>query len=1813
MTLSWKKLSAPLAIIILFALAKLGPGDVNAAGVDCAADTAVPAFLSEGGMDPNLLLLIDNSASMYDLAYVDDQKYCFDDSFDENTNYAGYFDRGTWYYYDFTTSQFKETGSWSEAHTIWSSAIKEEVYHRPGVVHYGLDDIEGDGDGIMDFVSVIMATGNFLNWVMASKMDIEKEILTGGKFETTGTYGAPNDRLVMESRGCLNSRLVKQIALDTQCTENGDTGSCQLTMAVRPPQEPEYDEWQAGVNYAIGDKVKDLGMIWRAVGTTGPSTGTNVEDDTGTIWQQFSPWAAGTYYPANSIVKSQKGTLYITANGGTAAGSSLVEDTQINDWVQYNVTQIEIMPTTLTGYDNTACAEAIEGIQSGSLGLGTLKGKISDCMGYNNPNQTPIQHSNGAFSQAIQTCWWINQHGMSEEDKVLHVQSLQNQCEGIYGENIDPWDITTDYLGYVCYGVWDSDQDQQQGYIGRCWSPGEGAEKVCSHWWNPNKCAPFVKPDPECCKDWEYIGGTDPGWDAAGYDSIDDCVATAIQDYCGTMEVTEVVDPTDQASDTEEFWNIPAVLIDSGVLAQVGEPLGVMDGFIEQQGDPPEGLLQEFVGDIRTGAMTFNFDGSATECYEVNQISTIDYTCDDPGIRDGGKVITEIGKSASHTIELVNALNGIKATSWTPMAESIFNAIGYYTQRDDMRLHDDDFPIGEGHSPITDWCQANNILIITDGASTADLNSTVSTFVSLEGQSDADEMDFVNNDPSDPVACGGLYGSTLMDDLTYYGRRGEDIFLQGEEVEFKNQNIATHIVVAGSQRSTGEDECSPDVALAAAAYGGGTSLYQASDPSELETQLRAAFAAIRGGAASASAATVISSSRWGEGAVYQAIFWSSRERPGEEENDIEWIGEVHALFIDSKGNMYEDTNHDHKLDPYIDSNNNNILDGDEYGDRNVVLYYNEGSSATMGCYGQLDEYGICIGESVPFDKVNYLWSAADWLSEIPPARGYTWTDILYNRESIHPDESNYYDYLSYQKKRMIFTWIDFNNDGVVDRDPENAGNDEMQDFIPHEDTGEEDYWSTRVTLADPPDSSSRGPVPLDFGVATDDEVNEIIKYVRGLDDNASDPYDYTEYTNLRSRRWTVYNEEGSPETVTWRLGDVVHSTPTAVTRPVEAYYLIYSDITYARFVAEYTNRRHMIYFGANDGMLHAVNGGFYNSALKKFCISKDCNYEMEYDAPALGAEMWAYVPYNMLPHLKCLMDPLYEGNRHKYFVDLRPRIFDVQIWPVKYLGDEDYDGVHVGGWGTILVGGMRFGGSKLYPDVFDVDGTAGADYPHDNRIFTSAYFVFDITDPERPPELLGEFTQYGGGVDLGYTTVIPTAVPMKAGPEENDPTKWYLILGSGPTEINGESNQQGKIAVIDLEQMMSTRSFRIPDAVPTVANNEAGTFTIPDANSFISDPVTVDFELKKDYMADVVYFGTVSGAFDSSWRGKLYRLVTKDLDASGNQVLTAPSDWNDLLDDLTEPLTNPNVLIDAQRPITGAATVGTDGKNYWVYFGTGRFFSAEDKDDPGIPEGGGGNAIQKIYGIKEPRVCTNSGPVYEYFTWEEVEEAPTASFGHNTEPGKQGLQRVDQIQVADANFPDQAALTCQDNTTSCLPDSGAVDNYQELIDYIAGTGKKTCGADASDSTGTDGWYRLLTQDLERNLAQGALLGWILTISTYQPYEDPCLSEGLGNVYGLYYRTGTSWYEGLFKTHPEDTGLDENGNVLDHISTGRGLVMSPSLHVGEEEGTKAFIQSSTGEIFEIPQLNPPSNIKSGGATWKVIPAEDIRNATPLSGE
>jgi hypothetical protein len=121
------------------------------------------------------------------------------------------------------------------------------------------------------------------------------------------------------------------------------------------------------------------------------------------------------------------------------------------------------------------------------------------------------------------------------------------------------------------------------------------------------------------------------------------------------------------------------------------------------------------------------------------------------------------------------------------------------------------------------------------------------------------------------------------------------------------------------------------------------------------------------------------------------------------------------------------------------------------------------------------------------------------------------------------------------------------------------------------------------------------------------------------------------------------------------LGAIVDSTPAVVDPPS----LPPPDAAYANFAAARTDRRSLVFYGGNDGMLHAIDG-------------------------RLGVEVWAYIPFNLLPKLSTLMDGQPVDN-FTYFMDSSPKISDVKVG---------------GTWKTMLYVGQADGGT--FYQAFDV-------------------------------------------------------------------------------------------------------------------------------------------------------------------------------------------------------------------------------------------------------------------------------------------------------------------------------------------------------------------------------------------------------------------------------------------------------------------------------------------------------------------------------
>ena len=772
------------------------------------------------------------------------------------------------------------------------------------------------------------------------------------------------------------------------------------------------------------------------------------------------------------------------------------------------------------------------------------------------------------------------------------------------------------------------------------------------------------------------------------------------------------------------------------------------------------------------------------------------------------------------------------------------------------------------------------------------------------------------------------------------------------------------------------------------------------------------------------------------------------------------------------------------------------------------------------------------------NEIGYLWNAREqlYLDSIP--------DITLETNRDYGD-SSLTGTTTALGGRFITTWVDSDLNGDV-------GTGEYRNFV-----------STMFTTETP----LVKPGFFDVAGSTDPEriaeAEKVVNYIRGIE---------IPYTRNRTIKYAASDSEEH----VMRLGDIINSTPTVVGSPQEAFNLLYKDSSYAKFRQKYQDRRIMVYAGGNDGLLHAFNGGFYHviettvdSKVVKTVEYSTSGYNYGPSSPVqavehpLGGEIWAYAPYNLLPQLQWLKDPKY-AESHVYYMDAKPRVFDANIF-----SDDDN---HPEGWGTVLVVGMNVGGgltNSVQPMIIDTNSDDLADPANtiDNVATRSAYVVFDITNPEIAPKLLGEIPM----PDNSFTTVYPAVLAFRdvgkdsaqvaCSDSSNCVNKWYLQFGTGPSDRLSYVNNTGqpaKMFLFDLAQL-TTGPFNEPVLTKKVTTDNdlssPPSCTVKEltdntniiecdtdvVNTFMGTPAAVDWDL--NFYSDTSYFGLIGDATADT--GRMMRFSLENDDDPGNWLL-------------------PGTFFQSNRPVFSQPTPAIDDKHRkWVFFGSGRYFANADKTS---------TITQSIFGVKddESGVTVSRDQLLDVSDVE-VYTDRTLNMSLQTLPGDP--------------FRTQTSLT----------------TFDDIEDYIA-------EEDDTTADGPMGWMLELPSIVgddavvypaTRNVTRSALLGGVLFTSVFQPSIDSCSGEGQSRLYGLYYKTGTA-YPGptIFGTAIDTNGSGVRYRSLKFLDLGGGFATAPAIHSGAGTGVKelsVFTQLSTGDIVreQVETVNP---VRTGKTSW-----------------
>ncbi|MBT2766552.1 pilus assembly protein [Stenotrophomonas sp. ISL-67] len=307
---------------------------------------------------------------------------------------------------------------------------------------------------------------------------------------------------------------------------------------------------------------------------------------------------------------------------------------------------------------------------------------------------------------------------------------------------------------------------------------------------------------------------------------------------------------------------------------------------------------------------------------------------------------------------------------------------------------------------------------------------------------------------------------------------------------------------------------------------------------------------------------------------------------------------------------------------------------------------------------------------------------------------------------------------------------------------------------------------------------------------------------------------------------------------TTRLGDIVTSTPV-ITSPIDDFGYRRLGGTLATTYATYltnkaTNGQYMVYAGANDGMLHAFNGGMDAAG---GVVSGG------------GTEAFAYIPSTALGHMGNLLIPYDPTSKvgqvfsHRYYVDGQIAV-----------ADSYYDS----GWHTTLVGASGAGGRS----VFGLDVTTGS-------TFDTASKLWEISDLDTnlPADVRD---------NIGFVLGKPVIVPVLEGGN----AVWKAIFGNGFNSASGKA----VLFVVDI----ATGSARMIEAV------ESGS-GVPAGSNGLASIVVIDRwggtnqdQRTRDGYSDTVYGTDQKGAlwkFDLRATGNLTTPLFTTLPATTNGVL----------------------------------------------------------------------------------------------------------------------------------------------------------------------------------------------------------------------------------------------------------------------------------------------------------------------------------------
>ena len=1155
-----------------------------------------------------------------------------------------------------------------------------------------------------------------------------------------------------------------------------------------------------------------------------------------------------------------------------------------------------------------------------------------------------------------------------------------------------------------------------------------------------------------------------------------------------------------------------------------------------QASGSPQGYLHVAIGDL-------------TNSTQYNNV----YNILNPNLNNSAGYMSCTASNKNTCPYIINASN-------TPTAGALQTALNYFngTLKQGTTTY---------ASPITSSCQRNFIILVTDGLPSTMLDGTQPIVTTQYCYSSSGTATSPNNPQTCTTtsSCPAGYNAycttsvmgQVLNQLSQLQTGVQQTF-SGTQLTFP---VNTYALGIGSEANGNLNE----MAVAGNTATSSGQAYYASNPEQFSDALTAIISDLLGGVSSGSAISILAQGQnQNDANMLQAVFYPSKPFG---ETALTWPGYLYNYwfyngFNTSSGssngqpvsNMREDTQHDFILEL-----------GDDYG-----ITFSFTPSTGLQVLRASDPNGTgtpSVPQStVTLDGMTPLWEAGKMLFQTSPG------------------------------SRQIFT-PNSNGTALV---AFNTSNTTLTSL-------------TNSPLGNPSTASNFDPCLQPPGTTGAGILDNLINYVQGTDitnyfcsngtsfnstpctpgGNQCTTGTYTTCATLSSCRsrtvglcsnGTAFNNTpcnvnsdcttGAYTTCTknvWKLGDIIYSTPQVWAD----YSYCYNGTSFNTTLCNRNNgnsdcvnsgaynvcqpQQSLVFVGANDGMLHAFQTGtLTNSGLNPAPPAAQVEELSGIPTSSMGQELWAFIPQNSLPYLRCLAAPPPNGC-HLYYNDLSPYITTM---------NEDYcsndttkscgadsdcgsPGTCTKNPRTVLIGGMRLGGGSVtgpaakycfnssgvtnlgtctttsscnssynsscttaYPTNVPADTCSGGVvacsdpttcYNPTKCTGLSSYYALDITNPQSPV-LLWEFSH----PFLGYTYSGPAVIHKWLKPATLGGDQYYVMFLSGPTSgTDGSSIQDVQAFVLTLNPTNLTMSS-------SVYYKDLGATT---KNGFGGRLFTNGLDVNADGFTDFVFFGYANSDNGTStdWTGGLAKVNTNNTNLTD---ALNPADWTW---DIT---TYANI---AKLPITATVAPMQCYNNWYLYAGTGRYFSSQDS-----------------YGFTSSGTTSPNYLMAIPFTCDQYNNNCTT-------------------------------ISSLNSLTPGVASSTVCSNLQQGASALAQDGWEI----ALDTAGQDAGFlaeRLITDPVTDPGTSQNILNQIYFITT-EPTNDPCGYGGQSRVWGMNCATGGAITGQCPSGDANSYAIPATSNLL--VQTSTGAITKVTAGDFGQEGNRA-----TNWIVGIPPENSP---------------------------